>query len=264
MQNPEKKYIYLCENSIEGIFSAVNQAWEGNHGHSHNKIELIDANYNNELFSEYIEVETNLVKAEKVLRTIRQKVSEEFCEQMMMTSLSYDNRKADIIYRSIILGLYMGKRVLAHLADENISMVEKLTQNITKEVLHFYGFLRFEELKNGLLLGRIKPKNNLIRLLGDHFSDRFPEETFLIADTRRSSFFIHTPEHSEYFTYPGFDFMNALPSSSEEEKYYQELWCKFVDTIAIKPRANEKLQKQMLPLRFRDYMPEFSTSRNFF
>ena len=45
---------------------------------------------------------------------------------------------------------------------------------------------------------------------------------------------------------------------SEDEKQLQKLWKLFVDTIAIKERVNPKLQRQMLPLRFRKYMKEFS------
>ena len=47
---------------------------------------------------------------------------------------------------------------------------------------------------------------------------------------------------------------------SEDEKQLQKLWKLFVDTIAIKERVNPKLQRQMLPLRFRKYMKEFSES----
>ena len=257
-----QKYIYLCEDSTEGIFTAVYQAWEGNHGHANNKVQIASSDYNTELFCEYIEVETDLAKAEKVARTLKKKVSYEFYEQILLASLSYDCRKADSIYRSIILGLHMGSSVLNHLANEDISRIAKLKQNVTNEILHLNGFLRFEELEKGLLLGRIEPKNDIIRLLGDHFSDRFPEEHFLIADTVRSSFVMHTPKQTRYFIYPGFDFSSEFLSTTEAEKYYRELWCKFVDTIAIKPRENLKLQQQMLPLRFRDYMPEFSMPRS--
>ena len=39
---------------------------------------------------------------------------------------------------------------------------------------------------------------------------------------------------------------------------YEELWQAFCDSVSIEARHNEKLQKQMLPLRFRNNMPEFS------
>ena len=50
---------------------------------------------------------------------------------------------------------------------------------------------------------------------------------------------------------------DALQMSAEEEAY-QELFTLFCHTIAIKERKNLKLQQQMLPLRFQDYMVEFS------
>ena len=44
---------------------------------------------------------------------------------------------------------------------------------------------------------------------------------------------------------------------SEDEGRMQELFKSFVRTIAIESRTNEKLQLNMLPLRFRPYMTEF-------
>ena len=44
---------------------------------------------------------------------------------------------------------------------------------------------------------------------------------------------------------------------SKEEAGYQELFRYFCHKIAIKERQNDKLQKSMLPLRFRPYMTEF-------
>ena len=41
------------------------------------------------------------------------------------------------------------------------------------------------------------------------------------------------------------------------ELRYQELFRLFYHTIAIQERKNDKLQKGMLPLRFREYMVEF-------
>ena len=45
---------------------------------------------------------------------------------------------------------------------------------------------------------------------------------------------------------------------SEEEEDMQKLWKLFVDTIAIRERINPHLQRQLLPLRFRTYMKEFT------
>ena len=46
-------------------------------------------------------------------------------------------------------------------------------------------------------------------------------------------------------------------SFSEGEKKYSALFSSFFHTIAIKERKNYGLQRNMLPLRYREYMTEF-------
>jgi hypothetical protein len=41
----------------------------------------------------------------------------------------------------------------------------------------------------------------------------------------------------------------------------EQMWKAFVESISIKERENEKLQKNNLPLHFRTYMPEFERSK---
>ena len=76
-------YIFQCEDSLDGIFTAIYDAWDSGYGLMNVRIEVLNGRddcYNMELFSEYIPVETNEEKAEKVARSIRYKISEEAYE----------------------------------------------------------------------------------------------------------------------------------------------------------------------------------------
>ena len=44
---------------------------------------------------------------------------------------------------------------------------------------------------------------------------------------------------------------------SEKEKEYERLWSGFFRSISIKERENPRCQRNHLPLRYRDQMPEF-------
>ena len=73
--------IFVCENSIDGIFTAIYQAWSSGYGHANVKIEeqCDKNNYSNmELFSEYIIVKTDFDKALKVSKSIQNKISKSF------------------------------------------------------------------------------------------------------------------------------------------------------------------------------------------
>lgn len=253
----DEKYIYLCEDSFEGILTAVYNAYEDRRGHENNKILISEGMYHQELFATYISVDTDYEKAVKVARTMQNKVSQEVYELIQKTSVSFHAGKADAIYRVIILALKMGTRVLDYLTEPNVQFLMELERHIANEIQHEIQFLRFEELANGALFARINPKNTLLPYLAEHFSDRFSGEDWLIADTVHGGVLVHEKNKGcSLVSAEDIDFDALELSYSEGEELWQKLWKRFVDSIAIKERINPRLQMQMLPLRFRKYMKE--------
>lgn len=290
--------IFLCENSLEGIFSGIYDAWKAacEIGHSHCKIETKAPNYENgtmsessagvredcrnyELFSEYIEVEADEEKTAKVTRTICDRlgysVYKELCKALAAEApdLVYggketDYDKGDAVYRTVVAGFAMqrGEEVLTNLANPYVARVFELTRRVGNEYLHWIEFLRFHELKNGVMFSRIAPENNILAMMAPHFADRLPLENFMIYDERRGLFVIHgagDPEHpvpveNTWAIVQGEKpDEEAITDYSDREEYYQELFTSFCHSIAVQPRLNWKLQRQMLPLKFRKYMVEF-------
>ncbi len=63
-------YIFICEDSIDGIFTGVYDAWASGYGHTNISLTTkIPENYS--LFCEYITVETDYAKSAKVARTLQ-------------------------------------------------------------------------------------------------------------------------------------------------------------------------------------------------
>lgn len=254
-----ERHIYLCEDSTEGIFSAVYKAYEDRHGHENNEIQIQRAGINRQLFCEYHIVETDYDRAMKVARTIRRDISGQAYDLVQKASISFQPEKADAIYRFIQEGLRMGERALQHLTASHMQTLLAIVRHVDNEILHFKEFLRFEELENGVLFGRINPKSGILPYLSGHFEDRFSGERWVIADTVHQTILIHGEnQHTVYATMQEADLEELDLTYSLEEEQMQKLWKLFVDSIAIRERVNRNLQKQMLPLRFRKYMKEFS------
>jgi len=254
-----ERYVYLCEDSLEGIFSAVYQAYEEKHGHVHNQIMINQPGFNHELFCVYRSVETDYEKAVKVARTIQREISKEAYEFVQKAAVSCYPEKADAIYRFIIEGLHVGNRVMSHLTAPFMQKMFELERYSNNEAHYFTEFLRFEELENGVLFGKINPKNKILPFLAEHFADRFSGENWLIADTVHETVLLHRSGGGcIYATMEEVNLDELELQYSAEEKDMQRLWKLFVDTIAIKERINTDLQRQMLPLRYRKYMKEFA------
>lgn len=71
--------IFLCDDTMEGIFTAVYDAWASRLGHANVKLQVRGGTM--ELFADYRETETDMEKAEKVARTIKRELGEEGWER---------------------------------------------------------------------------------------------------------------------------------------------------------------------------------------
>lgn len=251
-------YIYRCEESMEGILTAIYNIYEDKHALADTQIRFDDEYI---LFGEDVQVENDAKRAEKVSRTLQRKFGAMDYDTICMALASWSPEKATVVFQSIRYGLsacVAPGRLFTHLSDDNVLQASKLALNASREFHHLLGFVRFEELDGGILFSRIKPKNHVIQGLMEHFSDRLPMEDFCIFDEGRELFAVH-PAGREWFFLEGsmaVAQVEQVPYSTEEEKY-AALFKHFCRHIAIEDRKNYELQRNMLPIRFREYMTEW-------
>ena len=88
--------VYVCEDSFEGLMTAVYSAWADKLGHKNVRLEL-EGEYNLQLFAEYVSVKPDKEKTEKVIRKLRN-ISEEVFTCVYRAAMSKEKEKADKIY----------------------------------------------------------------------------------------------------------------------------------------------------------------------
>ena len=256
----EEKYI-ICEDSLEGIFTAVYDAyalWEG-HDHLHVQVGETD---NYRLFATYLHSQPDFGKTEKVVRTLQSRLGEHVYGSICRAAASDGADKGDAVYHTVVDGITdgHGERTMENLRNPYVARTFALARRTDNEVNHELEFIRFQELKQGILYARIGPENNVMPFVMPHFADRLAPEDFMIHDENRGLFGVH-PARGEWYLVSGVEQeaeeMQEVVQYSDKEQQYQELFSLFHKTIAIKERGNKRLQQQMLPLRFREYMTEF-------
>ena len=250
--------VYQCEDSIEGIFTAIYRIYE-----DRNQYRECCVRIDGELFllAEYHQVETDPELAMKVIRTLYQRFGEEDYLTICYALVSEDGDKANAVYHAVVYGLERkaGRgHLFDNLADTYLHKVFSLARGARNESCHLKGFLRFEETRQGFLYATIGPKNNVITFLMPHFADRFPMEDFIVHDRVRGIYGVH-PAGGQWYLASGQQPEEGtfLPSAAEEQ--YQQLFRHFCSSIAIKDRKNLHLQRNLLPLRFRNDMVEFDS-----
>lgn len=254
--------VFLCENSPDGIFTGIYEAWGSGAGHKNLRLE-IEENINYELFAEYINVNTDGVKAGKVARTIRKRLGEMVWHDIFQAALADEAGKAEAIYQTVVIGLDItrgregaAERLMENLKEPCIFQVFSLSRAVGHEAHRYLGFVRFREMKGGFLFAEISPSAQVLPLIGDHFENRYPKENFVIYDSRHGVYLVHRADQP-WVLFWGEKLNSETLKETEGELFYASLWRCFVDTIEIKERKSERLQKQLLPLKFRRYMTEY-------
>jgi probable DNA metabolism protein len=252
--------IFLCRNSLEGIMTGVYDAYAGKLGYENVKLATEDE-MDRELFAEYVEVEPDGEKAAKVLRTIRRELGLEAFESICQAAANRDSRKANAIFKTIVLGLHLPKtqKVMNCLTKDEVCIVAQLSKRTWNEAHSFMGYVRFSELAGGILYAEIQPENDVLPIIGPHFANRYPEEHWVIYDSGREKFAIHRAGKGWMIAEDMHISKEMKSQLSMEEEDYQAMWRAFHESIAIEARKNEGLQKKLLPLRFRDKMTEFES-----
>lgn len=247
--------IYVCEDSLEGVFTGIYRAYEEKRDPFDTELSLTDDPV---LFSEKTVAEPDRERARRVGRTLRRRFGERDYLRICQALAAEDELKAQAVYRTVAMGL-KGNAAPGHLfdnlAEANVYKAFSLARGADRELCHLRGFVRFQELETKILYAEIAPKNNITAFLMPHFADRLPRENFVLFDKGRNLFGVH-PAGGEWFLLRGETREPSLRLSAEEERY-QKLFREFCRSIEIRERRNLDLQRSLLPLRFREYMPEF-------
>ncbi len=248
--------IFLCEDTPDGIFTAVYDAWASGLGHRKVALEL-DGCFNYSLFSRYISVSTDYEKSFKVARSLINKLSRQVFTMAYYASLSETPEKADAIYRFLILAFHHGPAIISMLGLPEVQTVFALRRRVGNEAHYFREFIRFSDAGPDLLFGKIHPKSNVLPLVAPCFSDRMPSETWLLLDEKRNLAAFHPADQEWSLTSVSKSQLEALQEHTKSEDQYRSLWKVFHKTIAIKERMNPRCQKNQLPLWYRRNMTEF-------
>lgn len=253
----EEKYL-ICEDSIEGVFTGIYDAYALREGHEHIHLQIGEEG-NFRLFASYQPVKPDTVKTAKVARTIQKRLGTEVYMSICRALATEDAGKGQAVYHTVVDGITngSGRRVLENAMNPHVDLLFCLSRKSANEINHLLEFVRFKELEQGILFSKIGPKCNVVSFLMPHFSDRLPLENFIIYDEKRELYGVH-PAKKDWYLVSGLEAsMEGGFQFSKKEEQYQEIFTMFCRTIAIKERKNLKLQQQMLPLRFQEYMVEF-------
>ena len=240
------KKVYVCSDSMEGIYSAIYDAWKTKL--EANSLGIALKKYvETELFCEYIEVIESPQKEKAVIHLIQKHLGQEAYWNIYHALLSDDPGRGDAVLGMMLEARKIARpeQIMNHLSRPKVLRVFELSRKVSNEALFFREIIRFIELKSGVLFAEIEPRAEILACIGDHFANRFPLENWMIYDRAHQMFLVHESQKKWILV------------KDEKEGLYLKLWKEFFETIAIQERKNYKCQRNHLPLHYRKHIVEF-------
>ncbi len=247
-----RNVIYLYDGSFYGLLTVVFECFSRRIVPC--GIEAAE-NVQQTILCDYEQTETDIEKAQRVEKTIYDRMSKRALYAVFLAYLSNTRGKETAIFDFIRAGLKFGKNITNYLTLDCVNKVITSAKTVFGEMDLLRGFIRFSKLKGGIYYAKITPKNNVLPILEPHFTARYRSMPFIIHDLTRNQCLVYNGKNAVIRK------TDSLPKIelSDDEKEYRKLWKCFFDTIEIKERHNEKCQKTHLPLRYRENMTEFQT-----
>ncbi len=241
--------VWLYDGSIAGFLSALVRTYRERQIPKTLMKQLDE----HDLFASVQTVLTNLDEAQKMARHLREQLEPIHYERILHAFLCDDSLFELNLLHYARMGLHQPKS-LFDLSEPVVYAVESYQKRVLSTVHRMTGFTRFEELNDGTLYARIAPPRNVLTLLGKHFKKRFSQECFVIHDVKRELILTHKSGLMNLHVVNDVQ----IPERSENEQQYQMLWRSFFDSVTIDERLNLKLQRQHVPLLYREWMSEFT------
>lgn len=205
------------------------------------------------LGTDYVNVETDENMARKVTDGINAKLGGVIFGQAYMAFVNWDPSRYIHIFNYILLCFKYGAVAAGLTHVDCVIKTLHYARNSGHELQLLRGFTRFGETESGIMYADISPKNDLLPMLADFFSERFMGAKWVLHDVGRAKAAV----------YDGADWiMTDAPAAAakidkaEKEDEYRDLWTVFYNTLAIKERTNPRQQRQMKPMFMRKYMTE--------
>lgn len=245
--------VYTYDGSFEGFLTCIYESYY----RKDSPDEIISRfEYEPTLISNQVIIKTDIIKADKVVNAITEKISLDALQNIFYVFLSNVPSSDTILYAYIKLGFKLGGKIDMHLHNDVVLNVHKIKRKVIIETHNMLGFIRFKEVAHNFFYSSIEPDHNILSLISPHFAERLSSERWIIHDLSREIAALYKDDKWIIISFKK-DVATAL-LNNKDGLYYETLWQEFFRTIAIEERKNPRLQARLMPKRYWKHLTEFN------
>ena len=213
------------------------------------------------LFAESFQVVSDDIKADRVLKALKKKISKSALNMLFIDFLSELDEIEMLLFRYIKKALISDISIEMNFADPDVLELSKIYRKVTREEERMRQFVRFQKTVDGVFFAIMDPMYNVIPLTARHFQNRFADQPWIIYDAKRKYGLHYDLKTVETVYFDNLDVPLETGKLTAEklddyEAAFQDLWKDYLKAITIKERKNLRQQRQFMPKRFWKYLTE--------
>jgi len=145
--------------------------------------------------------------------------------------------------------------------DSDTLAVHASAGRVFHEVHRMMGLMRFTPDSNGRYTAKCAPDHFILPVLGEYFTSRFGETSWVVHDEKRNLFLGRKPgEKAQIFFQNEMETVssagNGVYGDASVPDKWETLWKHYHKTINNESRNNTGLQRQLMPKRYWKYLSE--------
>ncbi|APG60256.1 TIGR03915 family putative DNA repair protein [Christiangramia salexigens] len=252
--------ILKYDGSFNGLLSCVFLAYEQKLNISGILPPGIDQE---QIFSDSLEVITEDSKAQRVLNSLKKKLSNNGLKKIQWAFLSEESGIELKIYKMLRHVFASNYNVESDFTHQSVLEVTQIAKKVAREKHRMEAFVRFRLTKDEIYFAVIEPDFNVLPLITRHFKSRYADQKWLIYDLKRKIGVFYDMSRTEYVS---IELPEDMEISGADPRYFeaseirfQKLWKEYFDSTNIKSRVNMRLHVQHVPKRYWKYLSEKSS-----
>ena len=245
--------IYIYDGSFPNLLTIIKYLFQ------ENILPLdIKENYQEDLFSQNINL--NLETDEKIIPNIVKNMGLKIFNGLYYLYLSNKDNKEMLIYYFLLYSLRYQEKVFILRNVDILNEAIKTIKYVGRENHKMKGFIRFKELKGGVLYAEFSPTNNVLPLVVKHFQKRLKKEVWLIQDVKRK---VCAYYNTNLYFLDMQDTKINLNELAKDEVMMENLWKTFYKSVSLKERVNERCRMNFMPKKYWSYIMEVSDEESY-
>ncbi|MGO4770481.1 TIGR03915 family putative DNA repair protein [Flavobacterium sp. W22_SRS_FK3] len=205
-------------------------------------------------------VQTDILKAKRVLNGLKKRISAEGLLNIYNAFLSEETHIEETMFQFVHHAFANSKNIEEDFSNNAVWNLRKAARLTRKESHRMEAFVRFKLTKDQLYYAIIEPDCDVLPLIENHFKKRYADQRWLIYDAKRKYGIYYDLENVSKIKLQ----FNAKTSLSkhlteicdEQEEFFQNLWQRYFSSVNIESRKNMRLHIQHMPKRYWKHLIE--------